>query len=176
MRLARGALDPYTGMVVCDTPSHDTPTACVVEVSFDNGETYTSSGKVYTLYAEPSLASVTPFCRLTAGVALHVLKGPGLEAAGEFTKVRFSAAWQSEAPPVVVAGEWDSEKQGLVCRSLSPSPLASLPPSSSFSPPLPPSLPPSPSLSLHPPPSPSIRPSIPHTLHPAFVSSTYPTP
>ena len=119
VRLARGALDPYTGMVVCDTPPHDKPTACVIEVSFDNGETYTSSGKVFTIYAEPSITSVAPPCRLTAGQGLHSLRGTGLDAAGHYCKVRFSAALQSDAPPVVVPGEWDAEKQGIVCRCVS---------------------------------------------------------
>jgi hypothetical protein len=36
MRLTRAALDPYTGMVVFDTPRHDAPTSAVVEVSLVN--------------------------------------------------------------------------------------------------------------------------------------------
>jgi hypothetical protein len=114
MRFARGALDPFTGMVVFDTPRHDKPTMCLVEVSFDNGETYTSSGRTYTFYAEPSIAAVEPFCRITSGEVLLSLKGPGLQLAGAYTTVRFSAAG---VDPVVVSAEWRDEEGALLCWS-----------------------------------------------------------
>jgi len=114
MRLTRAALDPYTGMVVFDVPKHDAPTSAIVEVSFDNGETYTNSGKFYTYYAEPLISGIRPSCRLSSGEAVHYLQGAGLEGAGQYTKVRFTAEGQEA---VVTAGEWSDEHQAVACKS-----------------------------------------------------------
>ena len=113
-------VDIYIGMVVLDTPAHDKASACVVEVSFDNGQTYTASGNVYTFYQDPSITTITPSCRIVTGEALHCLEGPGLEAAGRFTRVRFTpeaVEGQEPCASVVALGEWNDERRGVLCKS-----------------------------------------------------------
>jgi hypothetical protein len=70
------------------THSHTHTHTHTHQVSFDNGETYTSTGKYYTYYQEPQITRIQPACRLVSGQAIHYLYGPGLEGAGIFTKVR----------------------------------------------------------------------------------------
>ena len=114
VRLVRGALDPYTGMVVFDTPAHDRPSACLVEVSLDNGETYTSSDAVFTFYADPVIEAVQPPARLASGHVSMRVRGLGLEYGGSDTRLRFAAAGQA---PVDVSAEWDPVELCLVCKS-----------------------------------------------------------
>ncbi len=54
----------------------------LLEVSLDNGESYTTSGKQYSFYEEPRITALLPPCRLTTGMSILAIKGEGMEAAG----------------------------------------------------------------------------------------------
>jgi len=116
--LCRGAFDPSCGMIVFDTPRMTRAASCSVEVSLDDGSSFTSSGTTFSYYSLPVLSSIHPHMRIADGTVPLLLCGQGLSSASpSFCKVRL--VQQGSGRQVTLPGTW-KEEEGAI-EVLSPS-------------------------------------------------------